>query len=138
MAQDALTPQQRWNRAHPETGRKATAKWRAKPENRERSRATARDWKKANPARHCAINAKRKAVKLAQTPEDADLVLIQQFYDEAARLTRETGIEHQVDHVKPLSKGGLHHQGNLQVLTAEANLAKGDKYDDREVQSQGA
>jgi 5-methylcytosine-specific restriction endonuclease McrA len=32
-----------------------------------------------------------------------------------------------VDHIIPLSKGGLHHPDNLQYLTAEENLKKGSK-----------
>jgi len=38
-----------------------------------------------------------------------------------------TGIQHHVDHIIPLSKGGLHHPDNLQILTAEENLKKGAK-----------
>ena len=48
-------------------------------------------------------------------------------YKEAERLTEETGVIHHVDHIIPISKGGLHHQDNLQVLTKKENLIKGNK-----------
>ena len=33
-----------------------------------------------------------------------------------------------MDHIKPICKGGLHHQDNSQVITSEDNLKKGSKY----------
>lgn len=35
-----------------------------------------------------------------------------------------TGIEHHVDHMWPLSDGGPHWSGNLQIITAKDNLSK--------------
>ena len=78
------------------------------------------------------LNAKtyrRRSRILNQMPDDADDKKILKFYEEAQRLTKETGIPHQVDHIKPLAKGGLHHQDNLQVLTAKENRDKSDKYE---------
>jgi hypothetical protein len=47
------------------------------------------------------------------------------------RLTRETGIQHHVDHVIPL-KGrlvsGLHVVENLRVIPGKENLAKNSKF----------
>lgn len=50
------------------------------------------------------------------------------FYAEAHRLTRETGILHEVDHIIPIAKGGPHAPWNLMVLTADENSRKGDGY----------
>ena len=80
-----------------------------------------------SPAQYNLRNAKRRALKLNQTPSDADMSEISEFYKESERLTKKTGVAHHVDHIIPLSKGGLHHQDNLQVLTAEENLKKGSK-----------
>jgi len=61
------------------------------------------------------------------TPPDADKAKIIWFYEEAKRLTQATGVKHEVDHIIPVSKGGLHHQDNLQVLPWLENRAKGAK-----------
>lgn len=64
---------------------------------------------------------RHRAKKLGLLPEDADIRKIQEVY-----LNTPDG--HEVDHIKPISKGGLHHQDNLQYLTVVANRSKGNKY----------
>lgn len=59
----------------------------------------------------------------------ADRKKILEFYKLAQKMTEETGIPYEVDHIKPLSKGGLHHQDNLQVITGKENRRKGSKYE---------
>lgn len=54
-------------------------------------------------------------------------LMIKYRYEDARRLTRETGIQHEVDHVWPLSKGGPHLPWNLKVITGENNRKKGAK-----------
>lgn len=63
------------------------------------------------------------------TPSDADKKKIQWFYDEAKRITLETGMKHEVDHIIPISKGGFHHHNNLQILPWLENRKKGNKYE---------
>ena len=70
----------------------------------------------------------RDAMRRGAYPRDltqADRKSISSIYKQARKLTRETGIEHHVDHIKPLAAGGVHHPDNLQILTAEENLKKG-------------
>ena len=60
--------------------------------------------------------------KKNQTPCDADPEKIKEIY-----LNCPPGYE--VDHIIPISKGGLHHQDNLQYLTVFENRSKGNKLD---------
>lgn len=72
-------------------------------------------------------NAKRKKLIAQATPLWADFEAIRAVYAEAARLSRETGIPHHVDHEIPLQGAnvcGLHVQGNLQPLPAAENIGK--------------
>ena len=67
-------------------------------------------------------NAARRA-KIYNTPLE-ERSLCKSFYDEADRLTKETGVPHEVDHIIPLSRGGSHSPDNIQVITAEENRKK--------------
>ena len=69
--------------------------------------------------------AKRRASVRNQLPVDADLDIIKSIYEECRRLCVETGVIHEVDHIIPIAKGGLHHQDNLQILTMTQNRKKG-------------
>ena len=61
-----------------------------------------------------------RARKYNQTPPDADMKLIKEIYKNCPN-------DKEVDHIVPISKGGLHHQNNLQYLTKEENQKKGNK-----------
>lgn len=61
-----------------------------------------------------------QAKKRAQLPPDADLVAIKLFYANCPE-------GHEVDHIIPISKGGLHHQDNLQYLPILENRRKSNK-----------
>jgi hypothetical protein len=65
------------------------------------------------------------AIPLWLTDEQRDAM--QWFYDEARRLTKETGVRHVVDHISRLNGAhscGLHVPWNLQVLTDSDNKRK--------------
>lgn len=64
--------------------------------------------------------ARYMAKKKDQTPLDANIPAMQQFYIHCP-----TGYE--VDHIIPISKGGLHTLSNLQYLTISENRKKSNK-----------
>jgi 5-methylcytosine-specific restriction endonuclease McrA len=75
----------------------------------------------------------RFAMRRAEFPEnltEEEKEEVLKIYSESKRLTKESGVKHHVDHIKPLSKGGRHHPSNLQILTAEENLKKSNKWEE--------
>jgi 5-methylcytosine-specific restriction endonuclease McrA len=78
-----------------------------------------------------ANDARRRGIKNEwYTNCPSDLSREQAVYLECERITRETGIEHHVDHIWPLAQGGPHLWFNLQVIPASENLSKHDTYRD--------
>jgi 5-methylcytosine-specific restriction endonuclease McrA len=97
-------------------GKKHDSEYKQKNKERDRPLANARA-------------AKRRAIKeeasVNLTPDEK--LLIQEIYIKCKNISKSTGIPHQVDHIIPISKGGLHHPSNLQILTKFENLSKGAK-----------
>ena len=99
--------------------------------NRERVRARHSKMREEKPHVYAEYSAKRHVAKLNAVPKWADRKAIRLFYKEAARLTRETGIKHEVDHIVPIQGKlvcGLHCEANLQVLTKQQNISKHNKW----------
>lgn len=99
-----------------------------------------REWYEKNPDKINALIAKRTAAKKHALPAWANLEAIEAIYAEAARLTKETGIRHEVDHIYPLQGKwvcGLHCEANLQILTKVENIRKSNRMPD-EVKQRGA
>ena len=71
-----------------------------------------------------ARTAKRRAIKLCAMPTWANLLAIKEIYNNCPE-------GHHVDHIVPLQGKnvcGLHVENNLQYLTVQENLSKGNKY----------
>lgn len=122
--------------------------WYSKKENKASADARAAEWIKNNPERRKEISskskrrhrgtinshtAKRHAQRLNATPPwltKEHFEQIKMLYKEAARLTKETGIIYNVDHIIPLNNKtvcGLHVPWNLQILTKQENERKGNR-----------
>jgi hypothetical protein len=113
---------------HKEKRLLANRRWIA--ENKVRHKQLCRIWKLDNPEKLSMYHGKRCGLIRQATPAWADYAQMRVFFLQARLLTRQTGVLHHVDHIYPIQGKtvcGLHVQGNLQVLTAEANLSKGRK-----------
>ncbi len=91
----------------------------------EKYRENSNNWAKGNPEYINYNSANRRAAKLQRTPSWADLKAIREFYKNCP-----TG--YHVDHIIPLQGkniSGFHTLENLQYLTAEENLRKGNRYE---------
>lgn len=105
--------------------RERMVKWSA--ENKERKREADKKFYENNRALVNSYKAKRRAVVLKASPPWLTAEMIDQIrkhYAEAERLTRETGVEYEVDHIVPLQGKivcGLHVPWNLRVITAVEN-----------------
>jgi hypothetical protein len=91
-----------------------------------------REYQKANKGKCNAKNAKRRASRLQATPKWANLKQIEGTYKLAQYLTEEHGRQIHVDHIVPLQNPlvcGLHVEDNLQLLYADENLSKSNKFE---------
>lgn len=118
-----------------EKGRKAKLDGQRRYLNSEHGRLQTRESNRQqrlkDPAKDCFRVRTRHLSKLNRVPAWADLAAIHAVYAEAARLTLETGIIHQVDHIVPLNSpivSGLHWHENLRPLPAEENAAKNNMF----------
>lgn len=104
-----------------------------KKKNRAKVRRYDRKYRKANRDKVNSACAKRRARKRAALSPDACPVTIAKIYDLCAALNQRSVRRGgwAVDHTIPLSKGGLHHEDNLQVVPGAWNLEKGNHHSDR-------
>ena len=136
-----------WQHKNKEKVQAYTQKWIGN--NREQRKQTVNFWRSHNPEKvrimnakggkkwatnnkgaRNAITAKRRATLLKQTPSWADIEKIKLFYITADRISKETGIPHEVDHIIPLQGkfvSGLHIHNNLQIITQSKNRSKRNK-----------
>ncbi len=71
-----------------------------------------------------------RSIRLA-TPPWVDLDALQAVYDESSRLSAETGVKHNVDHIIPITNElvcGLHVPWNLRVVEEMVNRVKANKF----------
>lgn len=90
-----------------------------------------RKWRKVNLAQYSAYQKTRRRRCRQATPPWANPEAIRQIYLRAQQISKETGIQHHVDHIIPL-KGklvsGLHVESNLAILVGTENIRKSNQY----------
>lgn len=110
--------------------RKSNKKWREN--NKQKMKELVKNWSQNNKDRRRYGYAKRRALKKQATPHWADQEKIKKIYEGACALERVTGLKYHVDHIIPLNHPdvcGLHVWANLQILEAELNISKGNRYE---------
>ena len=124
-----------WYKANKEKRRAyCKARYEANKEAiREKHKVYARVYQKANKDKINVKTANRRALKFRATIRmtELDKFVIDEMYDLAQRRTKQTGFAWEVDHIIPLTKGGLHKPTNLQVVPASWNKSKGNKSEDK-------
>lgn len=116
-----------WEKDNKEVCNERGREWRKN--NKESYSKSRCRWRKNNTGKINAATARRRALKLDQTPvltPDEKRQIIDIY-----KKSHELGSDWQVDHKIPLSKGGLHCPDNLQVVLKSYNQQKSDKFNFR-------
>jgi phosphopantetheinyl transferase (holo-ACP synthase) len=114
---------------HQEQEAFTTRIWRST--NKERRYNYLRSYRLSHLGRFSAREASRRAIKLNATPSWFEKDDIDALYSEADTRSKTEGIKYHVDHIVPLRSKyvcGLHCLDNLQILTRDENLSKGNRY----------
>jgi hypothetical protein len=126
--------QARYKAAHPEKRAATVQSWRDRnPEKVAAMWARAgRKWASNNKGRRNASVKARQYAKRRAMPSWADRDALAMFYVEAERLTLQTGVPHEVDHIVPLQSEfvcGLHVPANLRVIPRSTNRSKRNRFE---------
>jgi 5-methylcytosine-specific restriction endonuclease McrA len=124
-----------WKRNHPDRLKQYGTDWKAA--NREKLRANHNRWVAANPEKYQECQENRDPIKQRVNSQNrmnrksggritADA--IKRLFDfqkgKCACCGEPLGDDYHVDHITPLSKGGLHENTNIQLLKSKCNLSK--------------
>lgn len=88
----------------------------------------------ANKELYKEATRRRQAAKIQRTPcwlTKDHMLEMRELYSEAARLSEETGIKHEVDHIVPLqgrAVSGLHVPWNMRIVTRHENRTKHNRH----------
>jgi len=129
---DVLLSNAKWRKENPEKMNEYRLKWLDKSGSAEKVRSYNKQYRKDNKESNRRQCATRRAVQQDATPSwligcEVELKRLHQIYVLCDLFQKADGIPRHVDHMWPLSDGGPHWSGNLQVLTATENLKKGAK-----------
>lgn len=106
--------------------------------NKDKINARARAWRALNKEKQTFYANQKRARKIAATPIiRADLAAVFNeelllIYTECRALSVMSGVPHNVDHIFPLSRGGVHAPWNLRIILRSENQSKKDRWPDNE------
>lgn len=114
----------RWQEKNKEKAAHQRREWARK--NKDKMNAYKIKWARNNRDKRTVWEAHRRALKFRATVylTTADKKEIENMYKLAQDKTKDTGFQWHVDHIVPLTKGGLHKPTNLQVVPARWNIRK--------------
>jgi ribonuclease HI len=97
--------------------------------NPEKELARKQRYRKNNPDIMAVLYSLRRArkigAKITLTPDETQA--LRSLQRKRKILYEKTGIKYQLDHILPLSYGGIHHPCNIQIITASKNSIKNNK-----------
>ncbi len=97
-------------------------------EYREYCRMKGAEWVKKNPLAQRQKRWAYKARKRMLDTGNVNIAKLVELWDGLCGICRQTvDDKFEIDHIKPLSKGGLHDQSNLQLTHQFCNRSKGNK-----------
>lgn len=125
---------EKWAANNPEKNKQvleaARKKWRIN--NKDKIAKARKDWFARNEGYRAAAAAKRRAREQKAMLNTISTQDFKAIYLECSKISRRTGVQHNVDHIVPLQGQnvcGLHVPWNLQVITAEQNVSKSNKWE---------
>lgn len=124
---------QNWRLNNPEKYKESCDKYYK--DNKDRLLKLNKSWKIKHRSKATAIEAKRRATKIQATPNwltKEEILEIEELYEIAQAFKLYTGQEYHIDHIVPLQGEnvcGLHVPWNLQIITAEENLSKSNRFE---------
>lgn len=114
----------RWQEKNKEKAAQQKRVWARK--NKDKMNAYKIKWARNNKDKRTVWEAHRRALKFRATIylNKKAKQQIEDMYKLAQVKTKDTGFQWHVDHIVPLTKGGLHKPTNLQVVPAKWNIKK--------------
>jgi hypothetical protein len=128
---------EQYRKKNPELCGERSLKSKAKKidEYREKSRARMREYRaknlEASRAQRSIHEAARRAVKRGAKCSSHSKSIEAQLRLIALRLAQCLGVSFHVDHITPISRGGVHHHLNMRVIPARLNQIKYNRKDDQ-------